>query len=393
MNGAERVHPRPAPAAGPCSTARGKRSPRVASPGSESWLSLLPTIAAPLRAGQAEPARVVAARAPRPGARGGLAPGCSGRPARGWAVSPSPAPAARGEQPGTTARPRWRCIAASRARPLVRARRVPQRRGMGGDHADLPRAGRDRRTSPISSTWPRPASVPNTPNGHGISDEEARVMDPLRFNDSVGRRDELALSSDVQQEGSTRSNGTREPASGGGIIETRPAAALLRARLGDLPRVAVEGPRSSACSLIGCSRRCCAAVDDAVRVPVPARAVAEPWTWTVGALAVAFQPMFGFMAGGVHPDNLFFAASAALLFGARARVPARPHAGARGAAIGAALAVGVPVEAQLRRPAAGRARRARAARLAWPRGRAGRRRAERPSRSRSLAVAVAGTWR
>ena len=56
----------------------------------------------------------------------------------------------------------------------------------------------------------------------------------------------------------------------------------------------------------------------------------EPWTWTVGALAVAFQPMFGFMAGGVHPDNLFFAASAALLFGLARAFGRGPHAGTRG---------------------------------------------------------------
>ena len=38
----------------------------------------------------------------------------------------------------------------------------------------------------------------------------------------------------------------------------------------------------------------------------------ERWTWTVGALAVAFQPTFGFISGGVTPDALLFAASAAL---------------------------------------------------------------------------------
>jgi 4-amino-4-deoxy-L-arabinose transferase-like glycosyltransferase len=66
---------------------------------------------------------------------------------------------------------------------------------------------------------------------------------------------------------------------------------------------------------------------------------AEPWTWTVGALAVAFQPMFGFISGGVHPDNLFFTASAALLFGL-ARGFGRGLTPALGVGIGAALAVG-----------------------------------------------------
>jgi 4-amino-4-deoxy-L-arabinose transferase-like glycosyltransferase len=40
---------------------------------------------------------------------------------------------------------------------------------------------------------------------------------------------------------------------------------------------------------------------------------ASPWTWTVGALVVAFQPMFDFIAAGVQGDNLLFLA-AALVF-------------------------------------------------------------------------------
>jgi 4-amino-4-deoxy-L-arabinose transferase-like glycosyltransferase len=66
----------------------------------------------------------------------------------------------------------------------------------------------------------------------------------------------------------------------------------------------------------------------------------SPWAWTVGALAVAFQPLFGFLGGGVTPDNLLFAASAALIWLlARAfRVGLTPRLGA---AIGLAALVGV----------------------------------------------------
>ena len=39
-----------------------------------------------------------------------------------------------------------------------------------------------------------------------------------------------------------------------------------------------------------------------------------PWVWTVGALAVAFQPVFGFMSGGVNNDDLLYACGAALFF-------------------------------------------------------------------------------
>jgi 4-amino-4-deoxy-L-arabinose transferase-like glycosyltransferase len=38
------------------------------------------------------------------------------------------------------------------------------------------------------------------------------------------------------------------------------------------------------------------------------------WAWTVGALAVAFQPMVAYLGGGVTPDNLLFASSAALIW-------------------------------------------------------------------------------
>jgi 4-amino-4-deoxy-L-arabinose transferase-like glycosyltransferase len=64
------------------------------------------------------------------------------------------------------------------------------------------------------------------------------------------------------------------------------------------------------------------------------------WAWTVGALAVAFQPLFGFLGGGVTPDNLLFAASAALIWLlARAfRVGLTPRLGA---AIGLAALAGV----------------------------------------------------
>jgi hypothetical protein len=41
---------------------------------------------------------------------------------------------------------------------------------------------------------------------------------------------------------------------------------------------------------------------------------ATPWAWAVGALAVAFQPMFGFISAGVNSDSLLFAASAGVFW-------------------------------------------------------------------------------
>jgi 4-amino-4-deoxy-L-arabinose transferase-like glycosyltransferase len=66
----------------------------------------------------------------------------------------------------------------------------------------------------------------------------------------------------------------------------------------------------------------------------------EPWTWTVGALAVAVQPLFGFVSSGVHPDALMFTATAALLF-TLARAFRRGLTPQLGLAIGLVLAVGL----------------------------------------------------
>jgi hypothetical protein len=63
-----------------------------------------------------------------------------------------------------------------------------------------------------------------------------------------------------------------------------------------------------------------------------------PWAWTVGALAVAFQPVVAFVAGGVNNDNLVFTWGAALVY-LLARAFRRGLSPALGAAI-AAVAIG-----------------------------------------------------
>jgi hypothetical protein len=65
-----------------------------------------------------------------------------------------------------------------------------------------------------------------------------------------------------------------------------------------------------------------------------------PWTWTVGALAVAFQPTFNFIAAGVQGDNLLFLASA-LTFLMLLRAYRRGLTMRRSVAIGSVVAVGV----------------------------------------------------
>jgi 4-amino-4-deoxy-L-arabinose transferase-like glycosyltransferase len=66
----------------------------------------------------------------------------------------------------------------------------------------------------------------------------------------------------------------------------------------------------------------------------------QPWTWTMGALAVAFQPLFGFIGSGVTPDTLLFATSAAL-FWLLARAFHRGLTPRLGAGIGVVLVLGM----------------------------------------------------
>jgi 4-amino-4-deoxy-L-arabinose transferase-like glycosyltransferase len=182
--------------------------------------------------------------------------------------------------------------------------------------------------------------VPHIPGGDGISHEEATVMDALRFNDTVGRPDELAPSSSAQQRGLDEVERNRQdPSSGGGIIETSGQPPLYYALGSAIYLASPWKGLTKRVVLIRMLSALCAAATTLFVFMFLRELFREPWTWTVGALAVAFQPMAGFMAGGVHPDNLFFAASAALLFGL-ARAFRRGLTPQLGAGIGVALAVG-----------------------------------------------------
>jgi 4-amino-4-deoxy-L-arabinose transferase-like glycosyltransferase len=65
-----------------------------------------------------------------------------------------------------------------------------------------------------------------------------------------------------------------------------------------------------------------------------------PWAWTVGALAVAFQPMFGFTASGVTPDTVLCATSAGTFY-ALALAFRRGLTPRRGLAIGSFASIGI----------------------------------------------------
>ena len=66
----------------------------------------------------------------------------------------------------------------------------------------------------------------------------------------------------------------------------------------------------------------------------------SPWTWTIGALGIALQPLFAYMSGSVNPDALLFAASAAV-FWCVARAFRHGLTPALAGTAGAAMAIGL----------------------------------------------------
>lgn len=71
-----------------------------------------------------------------------------------------------------------------------------------------------------------------------------------------------------------------------------------------------------------------------------------PWAWAAGGLAVALQPLFGFISSGVNNDALLYCASAAVLFGL-ARMLRRGASPRRALFVGLALGAGVLTKATM----------------------------------------------
>ena len=65
-----------------------------------------------------------------------------------------------------------------------------------------------------------------------------------------------------------------------------------------------------------------------------------PWAWSVGALAVAFQPVFSFLSGGVNNDGMLYLAGALVLY-LLARAFRRGLTVRLGLALGGAVALGL----------------------------------------------------
>jgi len=184
--------------------------------------------------------------------------------------------------------------------------------------------------------------IPNKPGATVFSAEEAGVLDALRFNAVVGSARDRTVSTEAQQRGvETAERAVRSRVSGGGTAESSSQPPLFYAyeSIGYLASP-WRGLLERVWLMRLMSALLCSATVLFTYLFLRELFTSEPWAWTVGALAVAFQPLFGFTASGITPDSLFFAASAALLW-ALARAFRHGLTPERGAVIGAALAVGV----------------------------------------------------
>ena len=145
--------------------------------------------------------------------------------------------------------------------------------------------------------------------GHGVPvlrRAGRHLLVALRFNEVVGRPRDRATPSALLRPApwTRRVEHPADPANGSGVDrELHPAAALLLAE----PPPRIWSRRGRTCCTgsgsCGCVSALLAALTTLFTFLFLREVLEEPWTWTVGALAVAFQPLFGFISSGVHPGR------------------------------------------------------------------------------------------
>jgi hypothetical protein len=182
----------------------------------------------------------------------------------------------------------------------------------------------------------------NLRRSRAYSQEQLQVMEALRYKQVQGRADNRPLSTAEAQRRLERAlEASYERRSAGGYSHANGNPPLYYA-LELLPYWAT--PSGNLLDRLYAMRLLSALLSGLtvllvflfLRELLPAR----PWTWTVGALAVALQPVFGNISGAVHSDNLLYPASAGvfLMFAVCFRRGLTPW---RGAALGAFTAAGL----------------------------------------------------
>jgi hypothetical protein len=174
----------------------------------------------------------------------------------------------------------------------------------------------------------------------GYSREERQALQHERFTEHVGRS-HVGLWSSIEQARLERALGSDPARIGSGGAGTASSQPPLFYALEAVPYRLAHG--ASLLWRLALMRLLCALLAGItalfvylfVREALPG----IPWAWSVAGLATALQPLLGFASGGVNPDALLFASSAALFY-CLARGFRRGLGPTLAATIGALIAVG-----------------------------------------------------
>jgi 4-amino-4-deoxy-L-arabinose transferase-like glycosyltransferase len=179
------------------------------------------------------------------------------------------------------------------------------------------------------------------PPGSGLSPREDRTIDALLTFGIVGNRANPAPGTEIQQRVIDQIAAENLSAKGSGdALAATPNPPLYYA-LQTIPyRLAGANVLDKLAAM-----RCLSALMGALTVLLVFMFLRDllpgmPWAWPAGALLVAFQPLFGFMSGGVNNDNLLYLAAAGALWGI-AQAFRRGLDARNGALIGGFMAVGL----------------------------------------------------
>jgi 4-amino-4-deoxy-L-arabinose transferase-like glycosyltransferase len=180
------------------------------------------------------------------------------------------------------------------------------------------------------------------PPGAGLSPREDQTINALLTFGIAGHRDNPAPETEVQQQLLNNIAAADLPATGSGDALTATPNPPLYYALQTIPyKLVATGSVLDKLQAM----RVLSALIGAVTVLLVFLFLREllpgsRWAWPAGALLVAFQPLFGFMSGGVNNDDLLYLAAAGVLW-AIARAFHRGLTPRRGALIGGLLGIGL----------------------------------------------------
>jgi 4-amino-4-deoxy-L-arabinose transferase-like glycosyltransferase len=174
------------------------------------------------------------------------------------------------------------------------------------------------------------------------SQEERRVLDALNHEGAIGHPNDHPIRTQAQDLALRQVEDAKRDRTGPGTVETASNNPPLYYGVQALPYWASPSARLLDRLVLMRLLSALMAAGTVLAIFLFLREVfpGSSWVWPTGALAAAFQPMFGFIGGGVNSDNLLFLVSACLfLFVARAfNRGLDPRSGAL---IGAAVAAGL----------------------------------------------------